>query len=283
MLPLVRAILSWNLEPPAGEPDWSPPWGNVEAVEDTSGNTYEELECLGLDKALLGGSLVASFEVKLSSGYSGPPCSAGSTEYVAFWADWEDDCSLSYLGTVKVKVHDYVKVHNYKDVGGGLCYSAVLPVDLGALRQGCEKPVLRRVRAVLSWNAPPSTTDPDAVPVWGNRIDRHVQIEPGVVYDSTARFTIVGGVAANDVDLTNGLTVPGAVLGTSVSPLPDDCPFAGLVVLHGPLDPALAGHQYRVRATNVDGGGTQLLTAPFTAVTSGAPPSSSPRTPSTGG
>jgi len=27
-LPRVRAILSWNLEPPAGQPDWLPPWGN---------------------------------------------------------------------------------------------------------------------------------------------------------------------------------------------------------------------------------------------------------------
>lgn len=370
VLPRVRAILSWNLEPPAGQPDWSPPWGNVEdcriqiaprrfvvsdiaaelpkeilklipesvlteppgpdpdpgptaplslaslatayraekvpahrfafhalaaaatsavagagqlsevalsakaagidlsgvlkAIEDTSGNTtYEELECLGLDASLLGGSLVASFEVKKESGFSGPPCSAGSTEYVAFWADWEDDCSLTYLGTAKVNVHDY------KDIGKGLCYAAALPVDLGAWRQGCDKPVLRKVRAVLSWNTPPSTTDPDLVPVWGNRIDRHVQIMPGVVYDGTARFTIVGGVAANDVDLVTGLTVPGAVLGTSVTPLPNNCPFAGLVVLHGPLDPALAGHQYRIRATNVDGGGSQLLTSPFTAVNSG--------------
>lgn len=372
VLPRVRAILSWNLEPPAGQPDWKPVWGDVaecrvqirprrfflgdlvaelpdkllqlvpdavlaeppspdpdpgplkalglqelsrryrgkkvpthrfaleaitsaagapaagsselssvavsakaagidlldvlKALEDTSGNTtYEELECVGLDPALSGGSLVASFEVKQSSGYSGPPCSAGSTEYVAFWADWEDDCTLTYLGTAEVKVHDY------DDVGGGLCYAAVLPVDVGAFRRGCETPVLRRVRAVLSWNTPPSTTDPDAVPVWGNRLDRHVQIEPGPVYDGTARFTIVGGVAADDVDLVTGLTAPGAVLGIA-TPLPDHCPFAGDVVLHGPLDPALAGHQYRIRATNVDSGATQLLTAAFNVVTSGGSP-----------
>jgi hypothetical protein len=28
VLPLVRAILSWNLEPPANQPNWLPPWGN---------------------------------------------------------------------------------------------------------------------------------------------------------------------------------------------------------------------------------------------------------------
>lgn len=371
VLPRIRAILSWNLEPPANQPDWTPPWGNVQdcraqisprrfifddivadlpkeilaivpkivleeppspdpdpgplqplslvdlakqyraekvpphrfafaplvalaadvvagptelsavalsakaagielagvlkTLEDTAGDTtYEELECLGLDATLQGGSLVASFEVKLSSGYSGPPCSAGSFEYVAFWADWEDNCSLSYLGTAKVKVHDY-------QIKDGLCYAAVLPVDLGALRQGCDTPVLRRVRAVLSWSTPPSTTDPDAIPVWGNRIERHVQIDPGPRYDGNARFTIVGGVAADMVDLTSGLTVPTAILGLGTV-LPDDCPFFGSVELFGPNDPTLAGHRYRIRATNIDGGGTQLLTSPFTAVTSGGTP-----------
>jgi len=366
VLPLVRAILSWNFEPPAGQPDWQPVWGNVDEcrmqiaprrfilqdivaelpkkildvvpqtvldeppapdpdpeplqplslpamaeqyknekvpahrfafemltaaaaspvaafpsletvalsaqaagidlagvlqeLDKTSGDTsYEELECLGLDEGLNGGSLVASFKVKLSSGYSGPPCSAGSTEYVAFWADWEDDCKLDYLGTVKVNVHDY------KRIGDGLCYAAVLPVDLGALRQGCKTPVLRRVRAVLSWNTPPSTTNPDAVPVWGNHIDRHVQIKPGVPHDGKARFTIVGGVAAAMVDISTGLTKPGAIVGLTHA-LPDHCPFAGQVDLFGPNDPALVGHQYRIRATKV-GGGSQYLTSPFTAVT----------------
>jgi hypothetical protein len=235
-------------------------------IEDTDGNVdFEELECLGLDTGLQ--SLVATFRVKKGSGYSGPPCSAGSTEYVSFWADWDDDCEYSYLGTVPVSVHDY------KLPDGGLCYAAILPVDTGAFRQGCKIPVLRRVRAVLSWATPPSTTDPDAVPFWGNRIDRHVQLEPGRRYDGTAHFSIVGGVAAQDVDLVTGLTVPGAKLGASVVPLdPPACPFAGVVLLQGPADPALAGHQYRIRATDVDAGGSVVLTTPFTVVTSGGFP-----------
>lgn len=368
VLPMVRAILSWNLEPPANQPDWQPPWGNVhecraqiaprrfvlpdifpklpkdllefipdivlteppdpgpdpgplqplslevlaksyrsakvpahrfalpsltaaavqpsaglaelsvssaaikaagidltkvlEALEETAGDvSYEQLHCLGLDAGLQ--SLVATFRLNLPSGYSGPPCTAGSKEYVAFWADWDDDCRFEYLGTVATTVHDY------EDTGDGLCYAAILPVDLGAHRRSCDEPVLPRIRAVLSWNSPPSTTDPDDVPVWGNRIDRHIQIAPGRPYDGTARFTIVGGVAAQDVDLVSGLTVPGATLGVSTTPLPDGCPFAGLVVLHGPNDPSLEGHQYRIRATNVDGGGSQLLTTPFGVVTSG--------------
>ena len=231
-------------------------------LEDGKGNTdFEELECLGLDEGLQ--SLVASFRIKRPSGYSGPPCSAGSTEYVAFWADWDEDCRYEYMGTVPVTVHDY------RLPDGGLCYAAILPVDLGKYRRSCEKPLLPRVRAVLSWATPPSTVDPDAVPYWGNRLDRHVQVAPGRPYDGSAHFTIVGGVAADDVDLVSGLTKPGAKLGPSTVPLnPPNRPFAGVVVLHGPLDPALVGHQYRIVGTNVDSGGSTVLTSPFTVVTS---------------
>jgi len=96
----------------------------------------------------------------------------------------------------------------------------------------------------------------------GNFIERHVQIQPGPVDDGTARFTIVGGVGSNEVDLVSGLTAPGAVLGSSTL-LPDDCPFAGMVELHGLNDPALLGSTYRIRATNIDSGGSQILTSSF--------------------
>ena len=66
-----------------------------------------------------------------------------------------------------------------------------------------------------------------------------MQLRPGRPYDGTARFTIVGGVASASVDAGTGMTLPGAVLAVNGYPLPDDCPFAGVVTLHGPLDPAL--------------------------------------------
>ncbi|MGH3371056.1 MAG: hypothetical protein ACRDPR_13765, partial [Nocardioidaceae bacterium] len=108
---------------------------------------------------------------------------------------------------------------------------------------------------VLSWGTPPSTTDPDAVPYWGNRLDVHVQLRPGRPYDGTARFTIVGGVPAASVDTGSGMTLPGAAIAENGFPLPNDCPFAGVVTLHGPLDPALAGQLYRVRVRNITAGG----------------------------
>jgi hypothetical protein len=231
----------------------------LKQLDDTSGDTsYEELECVGLDNNAE--QLVASFRVKKPNGFSGGPCTAGSTEYVAYWADFGDDCTYSYLGTVKVNTHDYDDLP-----AGGLCYAAPLPVDLGQFRRHCDTPVIGRVRAVLSWGTPPSTTDPDAVPHWGNRLDVHVQLRPGQPYDGTARFTIVGGVAAASVDLGSGMTLPGAALAVNGSPLPNNCPFAGVVTLHGPLDPALAGQLYRIRVRNLSTGGavTDLTDAFF--------------------
>jgi hypothetical protein len=234
------------------------------ALEKESGNTtYEELECLGLEHQLNSDRLVATFHVKEPFGYSGGPCRRGSVEYVAFWADWDDDCRFEYLGTVETSVHDYAKLLP----NGGLCYAAVLPVDVAGLRQRCDKPVLRRVRAVLSWGTPPSTTDPGDVPYWGNRLDTHVQIAPGRPYDGNARFTIVGGVPAAEID-TTGLTLPGAHLAVNGVQLdPRGCPFAGRVTLHGPTDPALAGTTYRVQVTNeTQGTGPVPLTNGFQTV-----------------
>ena len=221
----------------------------LKQLQSTKGDTsYEELECVGLDNNTE--QLVATFRVKRSNGFSGGPCTAGSTEFVAYWADFGDDCRYTYLGTVQVKTHDYEDLPD-----GGLSYAAPLPVDLGKFRRSCDVPVIGRVRAVLSWGTPPSTTDPDAVPHWGNRLDTHVQLRPGLPYDGTARFTIVGGVAAASVDLASGRTLPGAALAVNGYPLPNDCPFAGVATLHGPLDPALAGQLYRVRVRNVTTGG----------------------------
>ena len=166
----------------------------LETLEKDSGDTtYEELECLGLDNNA--GQLVATYRVKRPTGFSGPPCSAGSKEYVAFWADFDDDCTSTYLGTVAVSAHDYITMP-----AGGLSYAAVLPVDVNAYRRLCTEPGLHRVRAVLSWNTPPSTTDPDLVPHWGNRIDTHVHVLPGRRYDGTARLSIVGGVDTDEID-----------------------------------------------------------------------------------
>ncbi|HKA69131.1 MAG TPA: hypothetical protein VKG85_08460 [Actinomycetes bacterium] len=236
----------------------------LSALSESSGNTtYEELECLGLDNTA--GQLVATYRIKRPTGYSGPPCSAGSKQYVAFWADWDDDCRWTYLGTVAAAAHDYVTIP-----AEGLSYAVVLPVDLGSVRRLCDEPGLHRIRAVLSWNAPPSTIDPDAVPYWGNRLDTHVHVLPGPGYNGTARLTIVGGVATDEIDPATGVTKPVAHIAYNGLPLDNrGCPFAGRVTVHGPTDPALAGTPYRLAIRNVTTGGplTPVLT-PFFVVDS---------------
>ena len=227
------------------------------AVIKTGGDvTYEQLECVGLDSNV--SNLVASFQVKQPGGYNGGLCQAGSTEYVAFWASgWDDSCGWTYLGTAGVAVHDISPLPS-----GGLCYAAILPVDLTHQRRSCKEPKELRIRAVLSWNVPPSTSDPDAEPAWGNILDAHVQVGPGPVIPPgtvTPLIGVLGGIPVSQIDLGTGLTTPlatFALLGGSAPADPDGlgrpCPFAGAVVVQGPAFP---GYQYRIQvkqATDVN-------------------------------
>lgn len=211
-------------------------------VEDTTGNiSYEELENIALDWNQE--KLVATYRVKKESGFSGGLCSRGSTEYVSFWADWNDECKWRYIDTVAVKAYDFIKLPD-----GGLCYTAVLPVDLSKVRRDCDKPLIGRVRAVLSWNTPPSTVDPSAVPHWGNRLDAHVLIPPGEVYEGVQPIlTVVGGIGVPYINNVTGLTGSTAKFvdnGLSADSLGRPCPFGGRIVVRGPGFP---GHRYRVQ------------------------------------
>jgi hypothetical protein len=209
----------------------------IAALNDTKANTnYEELECLGLDNN--SETLAATFRIKLTSGYSGRPCDKGSFEYVAFWADWDDTCEFTYLGTVKINVHDFNPLP-----AGGLSYTSLLKVDLDGHRRKCREPKIGRVRAVLSWNSAPSTTDPDDLNYWGNRIDAHVLINPkGSGVSSHAELRSIGGIAVPHIDVGTGLTDATAVFHFNWLP-PDaagrPCPFAGWVVITGPTVPGM--------------------------------------------
>ena len=214
----------------------------VLGIEDTTGNiSYEELEDVGLDWNQE--KLVATYRVKKSSGFSGGLCSKGSTEYVSFWVDWNNKCKWKYLDTVAVKAYDFSMLPD-----GGLCYTAVLPVDLSKVRRGCNKPRIGRVRAVLSWNTPPSKVDPSDVPHWGNRLDAHVLIPPGEAIPSLLPIlTAVGGIGVPYINDFTGLTGPTAKFvdnGLSADSMGRPCPFGGRVVVRGPGFPL---HRYRVQ------------------------------------
>src|SRR5260370_15060099 len=146
----------------------------IEELTEGGGNTaFEELTCVGLNPPT--DTFGAIIHVKRPGGYAGDLCSAGSQEYVAFWADWDGDGVFeAYIGTASVGVHDISTIP-----AGGLYYSVLLPAAVGDHLQACSAPNVINLRAVLSWAVPPSTVDPDAVPFWGNRLAALVQARPG--------------------------------------------------------------------------------------------------------
>lgn len=221
--------------------------GAITALDQTKADvSFEELECLGLEYNQE--RLVATFKIKRPTGYSGGLCGPGSQEYVAFWADWNDTCEWTYLGTRSVNVHDIMKPPFDE-----LSYSAILPVDLNAVRRPCGKPKIARIRAVLSWNTPPSTTDPDALKHWGNRLDAHVQIPPGYPPPGdTPNIFQIGGIArqpyinvfGNGMTTTNAQFASSGVFADFAAPR-RECPFGGFITVKG--SPVL-GRKYRLWA-----------------------------------
>lgn len=104
--------------------------------------------------------LVATITIKQPIGYYGGPVHGGQRRIHGI------------LGRPWKRLHVYLPwhpadqraQHRHHPTRGLNYYSAVLPADLSDIQQLCGEPLLIRVRAVLSWAVPPSTTDPDAMP-----------------------------------------------------------------------------------------------------------------------
>ena len=152
--------------------DWANTVGAL--TEQDADATFEQLDSVALEARPGCEQLVATLRIKQSAGYSGNLATAGSFEYVAFWADWDNMSTFAYLGTVPVKVHDINRAS-----GEDLCYTVALPVDLSAHSTGRETAKIARIRAVLSWAVSPSTTNPNAMNSWGNSIDALVRFPVG--------------------------------------------------------------------------------------------------------
>ena len=226
----------------------------IGAFAATEGETrFEEVECLALDTHRE--ELVATFRIKRPSGYLGNLCQEGSQEHIAFYADWDSDCSgWDHLATVTVDVHDIAKIP-----ADGLHYAAFLPLDLKRLRRPCGQPKIGRVRAVLSWNQPP--VDAETPPRWGNHLDAHVLIPPGEELEPKEirpLFDRVGGIRTRDIDDANGLTGPDA---SFLNGFPADsqrrpCPFGGRVVIQGP---PFENQDYRIQVRRPGGVWSSLV------------------------
>ena len=237
--------------------------GKLSPVDgDTS---YEELECIGLNPNQ--DTLVGVIIAKLPFGYSGGPCTAGSREFVTFWADFNDDGTFeTCIGTTSVNVYDIE--NNPKE---GLQYAVFLPVDLNAHRQPCEDgPKVVKIRAILSWQVPPPCFNPNYIPVWGNREETLIHIKPGPVVQPGTHppfIETVGSMGVLSINPITGLANGPALLAGFTA---QDSPFGGVVVITGhignPLDisSGAAPLKYRVSVSD-DGGLTwQRLTNNFT-------------------
>ncbi len=139
------------------------------AVFEKIGDTaYEELTCLGYNPDTE--ILTAIVRVKLGAGYMGDPCTPGSQEFVRFYLDYGDGTWVDH-GSASFNIHDL----GFADP---LCYA--VSVRIKPRRKSCcdDKPVLPTVRAILSWNLEPPPNQPAWPPIWGNRLERNIQIEP---------------------------------------------------------------------------------------------------------
>jgi hypothetical protein len=140
--------------------------GKAEHPGPPKGNTsYEELVCIGYQPQLK--RLDAVVHLKQAGGYSGGICSAGSQEYVKFFASTDGGATWTELGTAAFTARD---VPGTKP----LEFDVTLPVDLHEMCCKDENVVL--IRGILSWQVAPGDFD-DPV-VWGNGLDVHIQVAP---------------------------------------------------------------------------------------------------------
>src|SRR5262249_23246169 len=121
-------------------------------AEDT---TYEELKCVGFNSDL--NRLEGVVWVKRPEGYDGGLCTAGSHEYVSFFLSYDNGVTWLPQGTTSFPVYDVEGPHPLE-------YGVSVPIE--PPHRLCSVRNLPLVRAILSWNVPP--TGPTFYPVWGN-------------------------------------------------------------------------------------------------------------------
>ena len=210
---------------------------------------YEELFCVGADYNQE--ALVGTLKVKKSSGYSGDLCKKGSKEYVSFWIQEEKKCKWIHAGTTFVEVHDIKEIPKK-----GISYSVVLPYDFSKLKQSCKRPQVVKVRAILSWNTPPTGRN---CAQWGNVVESYIQLKPKTKWTGNSpKLITVGGISTDNINAFTGLTIAGAKLEFNQANTYPDSPFGGVIVVQGISDP-LAGQKYKIKITNLTTGGSYYL------------------------
>lgn len=188
--------------------------------------SFEELTCIGLNT--LTDRLGAVIHIKKSGGYNGNLCTNGSREHIAFWADWNNNGIFDqYLGTVSLNVHDISNIPQ-----DGLYYTVQLPINVTDRLRICNFPNIIRVRAVLSWESLPSTTNPNLLNHWGNFKDALVQLRPAFRPGSGLHSAIhyVGNVDRFLIDPVSHLYNVG------VASIYNNRPWGGVIGFKGIID-----------------------------------------------
>ena len=202
----------------------------IQALAVAPGNTtYEQLTCAGYNPQTR--ELEAVVQLNLNAGYSGGLCSAGSTEYVSFFAFWGG--IWHNLGTGTVNVHDLAAV----TPGHPVNYAVYRISNL--VEMPCEKLQGIPLRAILSWQTVP--TGPDFAPYWGNVVNTFIQPIIGQGADGELlRLMRIGGVTIDRISGTTHLAYPRGIF-DSAHGLPviagdcsgDDSPFGGELIVEG--------------------------------------------------
>ncbi len=185
---------------------------------------FEKLTCAGYNPHTreVGGVI----SIKRSTGYSGGLCTPGSTEYVGFWV--EHGGAWHALGVAQVQVHDLAGAG-----GGNTVEYAVFRFTNAVPEFPCENLAGLRLRAILSWNTPP--TDENFKPHWGNVIETHIQppigdpLEPGEC--NRTRLMRINRASIDGISSTTGRV-------TNTTPVAGDCggvdrPFGGNLFIEG--------------------------------------------------
>jgi len=145
----------------------------------TANTKYEEIRCVGFYPEL--DLLEAIIDIKLPNGYKGDLCSNGSFEYIRFFIDWNGDGDFSDpeedVGITAVNVHD-IPNEKYPCLKKTKPLSYALTLKINPKKRLCKFPNMVKLRAILSWENPPTAGNPNFSVVWGNVVEQWIQIKP---------------------------------------------------------------------------------------------------------
>ena len=184
---------------------------------------YEEIKCVGLDRDL--SALHGSVQVKKASGFSGGLCTNGSQEYVAFYLDFGS--GWKHMGTSSVDVHDIPNMP-----ANGLWYNVKLPVSLSKHQLEWCQTGKAKIRAILSWNVPPTPNDPDYKAHWGDWEECNVEIRPLPIGVKPGEpVPVIESLGSMPVSMINASGYANGINSTGL--VADDSPFDGNILING--------------------------------------------------